>query len=116
MSTDIGDASKLATRMLDDAGLKQYLAAFCQKGHRMSANWFSRTETSLLYRAVRLCDVVISAQTLPLAAGVAKLDVELYRECALNLLPLLSPDREVAIRHILRSVVYNPNFYRFVRR
>ena len=103
----VPDSLKLAERMLRDDGLLKYLRRLGNTN--LSASWFSRTETSLLYRALRLYEAVSAKELSSGFEPLAESLTVLYRQCALNVLPLISPDRAIAARSIM-NFINNPRF------
>ncbi|XP_028968056.1 RNA polymerase II-associated protein 1 [Galendromus occidentalis] len=105
VSENVPDSAKLAVKVLRDEGLKAYLGKIANSD--LSAGWFSRTETSSLYKLLRLRGAVDSrAQSLPPDSPLSA-DMPFLRQCALKVLPLFSPDRAIAIRNILQDVVFS---------
>ncbi|XP_022665431.1 RNA polymerase II-associated protein 1-like isoform X2 [Varroa destructor] len=74
--------------------------------------WFGREEVSLLYRIVRL-RVALETKRVKQKDNVKaeSLDMEIFRNAALTIIPLLSPDQSASISHLLKRVIFNRTCY-----
>ncbi|OQR72758.1 RNA polymerase II-associated protein 1-like, partial [Tropilaelaps mercedesae] len=99
-------------RLLSCGPLATYLSRVnaVSFGGSVGSPWFARNEVSFLYRLVRL-RVALESYAKSKNGAQNVLEMDLFYETALTILPLLSPDRSASINHLLNRVIFNRSCY-----